>query len=184
MAIESQLWKSMRDAPAARADDIHMHRIENSVGRAMPDVEGQAGYGHFHIELKVLRDITYIGTKNESGRLKFQIGQREWAQKRWAVGGISYVMIEGFHSDVYMVPGAYAMKFDRLGTVKTALLQDLCCMSFLKSPDSWDSLFALLRRPEVIRGHVQARLLSDPQLAKACEPTSEIDRLLSSLPDA
>jgi hypothetical protein len=178
MANESALWKWFKGKlPMA---GLHMERVENVVALSTPDVEGQLFEHHFHIELKVLRDRTYIGKPNEGGRLKFQVGQREWAAKRWEVGGTSWIMIQGF-TEIYMIPGALAMAMERIGTAKTAFLRELSYKTVPITPMGRSELYAVLRNPHGARAWVAETLRLDPQLLAKARPTSALDLALDSI---
>ena len=189
MANESALWKWLNEFHHPR---VQMDRIENSLGRSIPDVEGQIMASHFHLELKCLHGQAglkslakgKIDYAEETGILKFQIGQREWAYKRWQIGGIAYILIEGFRGDLYLIPGAYAISLKRIGPVKTALLYDLAVWSCQKNknPEDRIDLFATLIEAEAQRQKVEDRLQRDPLLRSASQPTSELARELDSLP--
>ena len=193
MANESALWKWMSNAGAPPRPGLHMQRVENLLGVAGPDVEGQCGPGgHFHVELKVLYDQANVteGKKpdysQETGRLKFRQGQREWGRARWDAGGVTYALIEGFRQDLYLIPGAYLMALERIGPVKTAFLRSLSVPSLMswekKSPHLREELFFILSRAEAVREGVEARLQHDPQLLEASRRVGGLAQALSSSP--
>ena len=168
MAFEANLWGWMRDF---HAPDLHQERVENAVGNATPDVEGQIGVSHYHLELKVLRDKSVSGKDDIQGRLKFEVGQREWGQKRWSVGGTSYLVVEGFSQDIYMIPGAFLLTLPRLGMVKTRELQALSwwyCEK--KNPEIRAALYGALRKSAAAHRWVDERFRLDPQLLAASLP--------------
>ena len=196
MANESALWKWMSAAGEPPRPGLHMQRVENTLAVAGPDVEGQIGPGgHFHVELKVLYDqagVQFVDRKpdygQETGRLKFRQGQREWGRARWEAGGVSYALIEGFRQDLYLIPGAYLMALERISTVKTGYLRSLCVPSLRswdkKSPDLRDELFFILSRAEAVREGVDRRLQHDPQLREASQRDGALAQAIGSLPAA
>lgn len=185
MANESALWKWMK-AVELGPKQLHMSRVENSAAAATPDVEGQYGSGgHFHVELKVLHDQKNVGDgkdfSKETGILKFQVGQREWGEARWKVGGASWVLCEGFRGDLYLIPGAFLLALPRIGTVKSAFLEHLSYWStdgIMKKPADRLALFDALRSPGLARDWVEERLQRDPRLRSASQPVSELAQAL------
>lgn len=164
---ETTFWGWVKDF---RAADLHQERVENASNRATPDVEGQIGSSHYHLELKVLHDRV-IRNREEEGRIKFEVGQRDWAQKRWSVGGTAYILIGGFREDVYLIPGAFALVLPRLGMVKTSFLLDLCwwfCEK--KNPETRADLYGALRKSAAAHRWAADRLQQDQRLREASLP--------------
>lgn len=169
MASESSVWKWLREFNAPDRD-LDQQRIENSAGSGTPDVEGQYGPTHFHMELKVLRTRT-TRNREEQGILKFEVGQREWSEKRWRVGGNAYTLIQGFNDDLYLIPGAFILSLKRIGTVKTSTLQSLSwwfCAK--KNPEERDGLYRSLRKSNAAHIWARERLETDQQLREASQP--------------
>lgn len=168
MAFEASLWKWLGEY---RSLDMHQERVENSVGQSTPDVEGQIGVSHYHLELKILRDKKTNGIDDTAGRLKFEVGQREWSQKRWSVGGTAYIVVQGFSDDIYMIPGAFALSLERLGMVKTRTLQSLSWWHCdHKNPEIRAGFYNALRKSAAAHRWVEERFQHDPQLLKASLP--------------
>lgn len=133
MARENQLWAWLKRAQLHYLEDLHMHRVENSVGRSMPDVEGHLrGCGQFWIELKSTARPSKPTTKV---RFKFQDGQPEWLERRWNLGGCAWLLCQvgsGAERRIYMFPGSFAssvasgcteaslQRFDALQAVRPA----------------------------------------------------------------
>jgi hypothetical protein len=176
---ESSLWKWLKEQDPLEPR-LHQERVENSAGSATPDVEGQIGGAHFSLELKIFRDPT-IRNREEQGRIKFEIGQREWGQKRWHVGGTSYCLVQAFHEDLYLIPGAFLMALPLRGVVKTSYLQDLSWwFTEKKNPQERYGLYSALGKPNAAHQWVAQRLLTDQQLREAATP-ADVHPVLSSL---
>lgn len=143
-------------------------------------MEGQIGLAHFNVELKILRDQGFRN-REEQGRLKFEIGQREWGQRRWHVGGTSYCLVQAFHEDLYLIPGAFLMALPLRGMVKTSYLQDLSWwFTERKNPEERVGLYKALSLPIAARRWVDRRVLLDPLLREAATPAA-VHPVLSSL---
>lgn len=108
---ETSLWNWVRKARLVFKRDLRIDRIENSVGRSFPDVEGKLKRsGNFKLELKTEKRPT-----DPSGRIKvkFQDGQPEWHRKSCAVGDNTFILLQvGSYSKArrYLLPGSYAHK--------------------------------------------------------------------------
>lgn len=100
MARESNFWAWIR-GKLKGIPDLDVHRVENSVGSGMPDVEGCYRGGQFWLELKAttrpVRPTTPI-------RVKFQPLQVHWLEKRWRCGGSCWVYLK-VEDARYLVPG-------------------------------------------------------------------------------
>lgn len=165
MASESALWKWLREL---KLPSLDMERVENSAAGGTPDVDGQFGPIGFKIELKILHDK---GEKNreETGRIKFEIGQREWGQNRWKIGGSSYVLVQGFSEDLYLIPGYFAPALPKVGVVKTSYLRRLSWwFCDQKSPEERLKMIAAIGKAQSAHHWVTEELQRDPQLHEAC----------------
>lgn len=167
MPTESSLWKWLREQDDPRIDQ---ERVENAANKSTPDVEGQFCRAHFHLELKVLHDQG-IKNKEETGRIKFEVGQRDWGQRRWAAGGNAFVLAQGFREDLYLIPGAFLLSLPRVGVVKTASLLSLSWwFCDKKNPEERVRLYEALRKTTAVRLWVDQQLQRDPQLREASRP--------------
>lgn len=93
---EKNLWYSMKNGlkPLIQAGELEINRVENRARNSMPDVEGhlgQEGCGQFWIELKTAHRPKRASTPI---RTKFQDGQSQWGNNRWAIGGNAYLLIQ------------------------------------------------------------------------------------------
>lgn len=114
--LEVDIWKWLKNC---FTPDEHVQRIESLNSAGVPDVEGQIPGCQFWIELKRIH----------KGTLKFEVGQREWARRRWKAGGRSYILIVHDASrEMFMVPGGLAMVLPLNGKADLALLRLLCSM--------------------------------------------------------
>lgn len=167
MPTEASLWKWLREFNDPVFDQ---ERVENAAAHSTPDVEGQFGDAHFHLELKVLHKRT-VRNMEEQGILKFEVGQREWGQRRWSVGGSTYLLVQGFDEDLYLIPGAYLLALPRIGTVKTSYLRELSWWFCLKkNPDHRRKLYHAIQKVQPVRQWVIQTLDSQPDLRQACTP--------------
>lgn len=82
MKEATHVWQPLRDNFKKLAPDIHLQRIENSVGNGVPDTNGCWRGREFWIELKVAR-----GLKVELTPL-----QAAWLRTRALAGGNSWVL--------------------------------------------------------------------------------------------
>lgn len=167
MPTESSLWKWLREQDDPRIDQ---ERVENAANKSTPDVEGQFLRSHFHLELKVLHDQN-VKSGEETGRIKFEVGQRDWGQRRWAAGGNTYVLAQGFNEDLYLIPGAFLLALPRVGVVKTAFLQSLSWwFCDRKNPEERVRMYGALRKTAAVRHWVDLRLQHDQPLREASRP--------------
>ncbi len=106
MSRESSLWRWLAKARISLGLDLHMTRVENSVGSGMPDVEGCYKGVHFWIELKSvkrpIRKTTLICPK-------FQPAQIPWLKRRALTGGNVFVLLQvggGSNRAIYLISGS------------------------------------------------------------------------------
>ncbi len=119
---EASLWRWLKGAGRELRGDLHMQRVENSVGSGAPDVEGKLRQGEqFWIELK----SAARPKKNGPVRFKVRDSQVEWMRRRVAVGGSAWLLLQvgsGRAAERYLVPGKYA-KTVQDGATETTLTQ-------------------------------------------------------------
>ncbi len=105
---EAGLWRWLKGARLELRGDLHIQRVENSVGSGAPDVEGQLRFaGQFWIELK----STVRPKRDGPVRFKIRDSQVEWMRRRTAVGGKVWLLLQvgsGRSAQRYLVPGKYA----------------------------------------------------------------------------
>lgn len=106
---ETGLWNWLKKAKLHYKQDLGIDRIENSVGKSFPDVEGKLKHsGNFKIELKTSARPTDPLIKV---KVKFQDGQPEWHRKRTSVGDNVFVLVQvGSASKArrYLIPGVFS----------------------------------------------------------------------------
>ena len=100
--LEKNLWKWLREADLG---DLHLERVENSLGFGFPDVDGQLSEQAFKIELK-----TAARPKSPTTpvRFKFQHGQAGWLRNRWKIGGRVWLLCQvgsGHGASRYLIRG-------------------------------------------------------------------------------
>ncbi len=119
---ETSLWRWLKGAGRELRDALHMQRVENSVGSGASDVEGMLRLcGQFWIELK----STARPKRGGPVRFKVRDSQVEWMQRRAAVGGSTWLLLQvgsGRAASRYLVPGKYA-KMVQDGVTETTLTQ-------------------------------------------------------------
>lgn len=119
---EAGLWRWLKGARKVLRDDLHMQRVENSVGSGAPDVEGKLrGAGQFWIELKS------TARPKRDGPVRFRVrdSQVEWMRRRAAAGGRTWLLLQvgsGRSAERYLVPGEHA-KMVQNGATETTLMQ-------------------------------------------------------------
>lgn len=102
---ENDVWHNwMEKANLRFTDDLHMCRIENSVGVGATDVEGMLLGAPFYIELKSearpARESTFI-------KFRFQSSQHYWSDRRYKAGGYPYILAQvggGHQARRYLIP--------------------------------------------------------------------------------
>ena len=124
MAHESDIWRWWKKATQG-VPGLHQTRVENSANRGVPDIEGCLEGNGWQIESKVLQGVRKDGS---GGTLKFQIGQREWAYRRWRCGGRSYVLV-GLDRELFLIPGLFANSLPLKGVVERMDLLSRCIMA-------------------------------------------------------
>jgi hypothetical protein len=124
---ESGLWRWLKDAKQELRDELHMQRVENSIGGGTPDVEGHLfAFGQFWIELK-----SAARPKSDLPiRFKVRDAQVEWMRRR-AKSGFhrAWLLLQvgsGKSARRYLVPGRHAGSV-RDG-VTEAWLQEKCSL--------------------------------------------------------
>lgn len=88
---EASLWVWLKKAIPIFKHKLHMNRVENSVMRGMPDVEGCMCGNQFWIELKV------VGTPARQYTIlkpTFQPAQLPWLRRRTKAGGRAFVLLQ------------------------------------------------------------------------------------------
>lgn len=116
MTRETSLWnwlKRVSKDPDFGIAHLHMGRVENSVARGMPDVEGFLhGGNQFWIELK-----SATRPKHPQTPVRFAVRDREaqveWLKKRCRLGGRAWLLLQvgsGPERRLYLVNGMLAKK--------------------------------------------------------------------------
>ncbi len=114
MARETGLWTWLSKARHELREALHMERVENSVMRGTPDVEGcLQGYGQFWMELK-----SSERPARRSTPVRFKVRDREaqvaWLERRCAAGGAAWLLLQvgsgAAQRRIYLVPGYDAVK--------------------------------------------------------------------------
>ncbi len=122
MTRESGLWRWLKGARLRLREDLHIQRVENSVGSGTPDVEGKLNGGdQFWIELK----STARPKRDGPVRFKVRDSQVEWMRRRAAVGGRPWLLLQvgsGRAAERYLIPGEYAAQVQE-GRTETTLTQ-------------------------------------------------------------
>lgn len=124
---ESNLWASMKYGcrHLVKMGRLLINRVENKASLSMPDLEGMVwgpGFVQFWIELKTTHRPKRTTTPI---RVKFQIGQPQWLERRWNFGGNAWVLIQvgkAHQRSLYLVPGCYAPLVDE-GVTEDRLLE-------------------------------------------------------------
>lgn len=93
---ESNFWKSFKSGVKhlVMQEKLELNRVENAVRKSMADVEGilkRRGHGQFWIELKTAHRPKRTTTPI---RAKWQDGQSRWLERRWGMGGNSWLLIQ------------------------------------------------------------------------------------------
>lgn len=88
---ETRLWGWLTKARKTMRSQLHMTRIENSVGRGTADVEGCLNGTQFWIELKVYAKPARPSTKI---KVLFELAQRPWLTRRIKAGGDAWVLVQ------------------------------------------------------------------------------------------
>lgn len=88
---EANLWKWLKRARAHYREDLHMKRVENSVGNGMPDVEGCLCGEQFFLELKCSARPARITTNI---KVRFEPEQIPWMIRRSNAGGRAFVFLQ------------------------------------------------------------------------------------------
>jgi len=104
---EQNLWKWLKreSQPLVAIGDLHMCRVENSVGLGYPDVEGCYNGCGFNVELKA---VARPKRKTTKIKVRFEEEQIPWLRKRWNVGGSCWVLLRvgsGRSARHYLIPG-------------------------------------------------------------------------------
>ncbi len=122
---EGILWEWFKRHPHYTTDRLHAQRVENVVGKATPDIEGCYDSGAFHLETKLLHQPrkTFAG-----GEIRFELGQREWGQKRWLAGGRAFGLI-GCQTRVWLIPGLFLPSLPQRGAVTHEALDARCILT-------------------------------------------------------
>jgi hypothetical protein len=109
MALESSLWKRVKDAGTHLKRcgfGVHLKRIENSVGSGHPDVEGAIDGSQIWLELKSEERPKRPSTKI---RFKVRTSQNIWLRERVRAGfRACWVLLQvgdAAESRLYLVPG-------------------------------------------------------------------------------
>ncbi len=109
---ESRLWEWLSKARRVFKSRLHISRIENEIGRGIPDTEACLDGVQLWIELKCTKRPA-----NSTTRLKiiFQAGQPEWLRRRVRAGGRAFVLVQvgkGGEARRYLVPGDLAEQLE------------------------------------------------------------------------
>ncbi len=105
MSHEAALWKWLRNGSKHLSKHLHICRVENSIMKGYPDVEGCYSGMNFHIELK-----SSPLPKRKSTLITIDISDEQirWLNKRWRIGGSCFVLLRvGTHRNItrYLIPG-------------------------------------------------------------------------------
>ena len=113
---ETALWNWLKKVKPIFKEELHINRVENSVGSGQPDVEGarkQKGVAEaidFMIELKT---STRPADPKTKVKIKFQRSQPEWHRKRVYVRGRVFVLVQvgqASKAKRYLMPSTYVPK--------------------------------------------------------------------------
>ena len=126
MTSETGLWRWLKGANKELRADLHMQRVENSVGSGAPDVEGKLRLGdQFWIELKSAKRPKADGPV----RFKVRDAQVEWLKRRALVGGRGWLLLQvgsGHAARRYLIHGSLARQI-KAGCAE-AWLEDRCAL--------------------------------------------------------
>lgn len=86
---ETNLWRWLSGARNHFGSSLHLQRVENSVGRGTPDVEGCLNGHSFWVELKVSESPSRAATSVKTG---FEPQQIPWMVQRAKAGGAVFVL--------------------------------------------------------------------------------------------
>lgn len=128
MPKETGLWGWLAKAKRNLKNELHIHRVENSVMAGMPDVEGYLeDGGQFWLELK-----SKDRPARETTPIRFPMEKRQaqvrWLQKRWRLGGSAFLLCQvgrGAERQIYLIPGEYAERV-RSGLTEAQLAEVAC----------------------------------------------------------
>lgn len=117
---ERKLWVALR--PVFQGLELDAHRVENGLGRGMPDVN----YTHGWVELKQVAGWP----KDEARPLKIPALESEpqqvaWLMRRWAAGGLCWIMLrvgKGPTQELLLFSG-WDARLVRQGSSREALYQ-------------------------------------------------------------
>lgn len=166
-ARETDTWKWLKKE-AKRFPDLDISRVENIAARATADIDGCNDGVGFWMEQKVLKDIRKDGS---GGRLRFEHGQREWLQRRWAAKGQAFALIEGHQQALYLIPGCFCPALPLEGVVETQRLEFLSVLHPLYDcargePHAAEKLFLVLRASKLCRETADRIMRIEPGLAR------------------
>ncbi len=145
MTTEAGLWKWLKQVKRQlRRDDLHIDRVENSVGAGFPDVEGMLDTIWFGIELKVNSRPAHETTPI---KVKVRDSQIKWHPRRRRAGGLCWFLCqvgEGHQRKLYLIPGDYAQEL--LDGMCENELRDLSRLKSSK-PSQIDVIMRAIRAP-------------------------------------
>ena len=137
MSRETSLWNWLKKSRIELRDELHINRIENSLGKGTPDVEGYLYYGgQFWIELKSSERPKYTSTPIRF-KVKDREAQVEWMRRRTLVGGNTWLLLQvgsGHVAKRYLVLGKYATEI--YAGVNEKRLRELTKLSEVKPTPS------------------------------------------------
>lgn len=110
MSRESSLWDWLSKARVMLGEALDINRVENLVQEGMPDVEGHLRIspqlqGQFWLELKSEERPARSSTPI---RFKVRDKQIEWINRRWAIGGNVFWLLQvgsGSERRLFLAPG-------------------------------------------------------------------------------
>jgi hypothetical protein len=124
MPFEQNLWRWLREK-ARPLTNLHLCRVENTVGWGYPDVEGCLDGRQFHVELKGALKPKKPETPV---RIHWQPGQKLWLKTRWSAGGSCSVLIRvgsGRRTRKYLIRG------DQVDNVGDMTEEELAAISYI-----------------------------------------------------
>lgn len=124
---ESNLWKWLATSRQIYRDRLHINRVENTVLRGMPDVEGCIDGQQFWIELKCAGRPTNPG---KGIAVEFQPNQAPWIERRMAAGGKVHILLQvgsRRRSARYLIDGRYARTLSHGVTEYQIGNRSVCC---------------------------------------------------------